>query len=104
MHKKRTEVELGGLGKTILEKLIEGANNYSKQLTREKSSPFFSVDEDVLMTELLMLSFWNLMTLFPLEIYETVVEQYLDALEQLNTDKTVYSKLLEYRSAQYTCS
>ncbi len=104
MPKKRTEVTLRGLSKEILVQLTQASNNYSKHLTQDKSSPFSSIDENILFTEFLMLSLWNLMTLFPQEIYDNVLRTYLEALEQENHDKTAYSKLLEYRRMQYTCS
>ncbi len=100
--KKKPEVTLDGLSSTILENLIRACNDYSKRITQDKNSPFNSTDENIIMTELLMLTFWNLKYLnYPDEIYNAVSKHYLNLIEGLKADRDMYSKLIEIRVKLY---
>ncbi len=73
LFRKKQEVPIDELGKTLLQNLMRFVNNHVETITQDKDLPFHNIDKDRLFTELIILSFWNLNFLhYPLEVFSSV--------------------------------
>lgn len=77
LFRKKQEVPIDELGKTLLQNLMRFVNNHVETITQDKDLPFHNIDKDRLFTELIILSFWNLNFLhYPLEVFSSVLMPY----------------------------